>query len=114
MRKRGCVQDQMARRSPSMVSSRPVALLTAFEIGPRSVFRPKVTNSAITTMSAATARANHLRTRMLHVQQSTCLGGDGFLHLGDPCLAPLQRRFLRQDAAGSVVHVALADADGAE
>src|SRR3954469_9053905 len=39
---------------------------------------------------------------------------DAVLHLGEPLLAPFERGLLRQDAAGGVVHVALADAPRAE
>src|SRR5687767_5571773 len=44
----------------------------------------------------------------------TGLGRLGFLCLGEPRLAPLQRGFLRQDAGRRVVHVPLADTAGAE
>jgi hypothetical protein len=63
-RKRGCTQLQIGFSRPWMVSSRPVALLTARVIGPLSVCSPKATKSASATSSARMMPPVHLRTRI--------------------------------------------------
>src|SRR5436190_11773598 len=105
-RKRGCTALHMALKSPSMRSSRPVALLSARLIGPLSVERPKVMNSASATRSARMMPPVHLSARIAgSPRQRSPL----YLQFGCPCAGPLHRHLLRQDAARGVVLVPLAD-----
>src|SRR5688572_2629385 len=116
---RGCTQLQTGLMSPSITSSRPVDFVTAAAMGSRSVLRPKTKKSAIATKRTRTTPPIHFRARTNVPQQSACrsggvLHGVAFLRFGEPVLAPLERRFLRQYAARSVVHVPFADAPCAE
>src|SRR2546423_14988392 len=109
-RKRGCTLLQSALKSPSMRSSRPVALVTAREIGPLRVDRPKVMKSASATRSARMMPPVHLSAR---IEGPARERSPSFLQFRYPSLAPLDRHLLREHAARRIVLVALADAGSA-